>query len=33
MMASLERIAFQAAGIQWQALPGFHSLLSAPEVC
>ncbi len=33
MMASLERIACQAAGIQWQPLPGFHPLLSTPEAC
>ena len=32
MMASLERIACQAAGIQWQALSGFNSLCCTPEV-
>ncbi len=34
MNESLERITCQAAGIQWQALPEFHSLFPAnPEVC
>ena len=32
MMASLERIACQAADIQWQALPEFNSLFAASEV-
>ena len=33
-MIESQSLAFSlAAGIQWQALPGFHSLLSAPEVC
>ena len=32
MIESLEGIACQAAGIQWQALPEFHSLFAAPVV-
>lgn len=32
MMASLERIACQAADIQWQALSEFNSLFCTPEV-
>ena len=33
MNESLERMAYQAAGIQWQALPEFHSLFVASEAC
>ena len=32
MNESLERIACQAAGIQWRALPEFNSLFAMPEV-